>query len=292
MLKWSIFVLLCLIWGSAFILMKSSSEGLSGVQIGALRLVSAGIVCLPWLAGHLRSFPRNKLGLLLLAGLCGNLLPAFLFALAITRIDSSLAGILNSLTPLLVICIGVWFFRDKIAKTKVLGVLIGFGGLCMLTLAQDTVQLGNMGYESLVLLATILYGFNVNLVAHYLQGYRPAVITTISLAMMIIPGVVALYFTDFFQLDFKDQVVQWAILNTAVLGIVGSAIATGLFYILLQKGGGLFASLVTYGIPFVALFWGFLDGEKITLITIISLFIILAGVFLANRGKPANEKRQ
>lgn len=284
--------MLCLIWGSAFILMKSSSEGLSGVQIGALRLVSAGIVCLPWLAGHLRSFPRNKLGLLLLAGLCGNLLPAFLFALAITRIDSSLAGILNSLTPLLVICIGVWFFRDKIAKTKVLGVLIGFGGLCMLTLAQDTVQLGNMGYASLVLLATILYGFNVNLVAHNLQGYRPVVITTISLAMMIIPGVVALYFTDFFQLDFKDQVVQWAILNTAVLGIVGSAIATGLFYILLQKGGGLFASLVTYGIPFVALFWGFLDGEKITLITIISLFIILAGVFLANRGKPANEKRQ
>ena len=282
-LKWPIFILLCFIWGSAFILMKSSRDGLTGVQIGGLRIFSAGLVCLPFLISHRRHFPAKKMWLLFATGLCGNLLPAFLFALAVTRIDSSLAGILNSLTPLVVICLAVWFFRDRFAGRKVVGVLLGFAGLCLLTFTQDNLNLGNLGFASLVLLATIFYGLNVNLVAHFLKGYPSAAITTVSLSMMVIPAFTILAFTGFFSLDFQDNVIQWAVLNTVVLGIAGSAIGTALFYLLVQQAGGLFASLVTYGIPFIALFWGFLDGEKITPVTIVSLVIILAGVFLANK---------
>jgi drug/metabolite transporter (DMT)-like permease len=285
-IKWLLFLLLCFIWGSSFILMKASRDGLSGMQIGALRIFSAGIVCLPFVFHHFKKIPSRKTGLLFLTGTLGNFLPALLFALAITRIDSSLAGVLNSLTPLCVVCIGVWVYRDKISRQKIVGVLIGFAGLCLLSFGQSQVSdWGNLGYASLVLLATICYGFNVNLVSHQLSGLPPIAVATTSLILMIIPSGIVLAYTGFFSLPFGDSIVQWAVLNSVILGIVSSAIATALFYLLVQRASGLFASLVTYGIPFVALSWGFLDGEKITLLTVLSLGVILGGVYLAQRSR-------
>lgn len=285
-IKWLLFLLLCFVWGSSFILMKASRDGLTGLQIGALRIFSAGLVCLPFVFHHFRKIPSRKTGLLFLTGLLGNLLPALLFALAITRIDSSLAGVLNSLTPLCVVCIGVWVYRDSISGKKIIGILIGFAGLCLLSLGQSQIDhWGHLGYASLVLLATICYGFNVNLVSHQLSSLPPIAVATTSLTLMIVPSGLALAFTGFFSLSFQDTIIQWAVLNSVILGIVSSAIATALFYLLVQIAGGLFASLVTYGIPFVALSWGFLDGEKITWLTVISLGVILGGVYLAQRGR-------
>lgn len=285
LISWLLFILLCLIWGSSFILMKVSKEGLTAPQIAGLRIFSAGLVFLPFAISHFRQIPRSKLVLVILTGLFGNLLPAFLFAAAIIHIDSSLTGILNSLTPICVVILGILIFRDKIGSRKIMGVLVGFAGLCILTFTQKDVSLQNLGYASLVILATISYGLNVNLVSHYLQGVKPVQVASVSLAIMAIPSGLVLWQQDFFTLDFNDTVVQWSVINSAILGIVGSAIATALFYILVQKAGGLFASLVTYGIPFVALAWGFMDGEAITIIEIVCLLIILVGVFLANYGK-------
>lgn len=282
-IKWPFFVLLCFIWGSSFILMKVSRDGLSASQIAALRIFSAALVCLPFALYHMRHFPAKKIPVLILTGLCGNLLPAFLFATAIFRIDSSLAGILNSLTPICVAVIGILLYRDKVRPARLAGILVGFAGLCLLTLSQNSLQLYNIGYAALILLATVCYGFNVNQVSHYLKGYKPVHIATVSISLMAIPAGLTLWADGFFQLNFGDGQIQWAVLNASLLGIVGSAVATALFYILVQQAGGLFASLVTYGIPFVALFWGILDGESITWITILCLLIILTGVFLANR---------
>lgn len=283
LISWILFVLLCFIWGSSFILMKVSAKGLTPPQIAGVRIFSAGLVLLPFGLMHIRQFPRKKLGLAALAGLFGNLLPAFLFTAAIVYIDSSLEGILNSLTPICVIILGILFFRDKIQSQKIVGVLVGFAGLCLLTLSQKDVSLDNLGYASLVVLATLFYGLNVNLVSHYMKGIKPVHIASVSLTFMLIPSGLVLAYYGFFQLDFSDPVIQWSVLNSTVLGVVGSAIATALFYILVQKAGGLFASLVTYGIPFVALIWGFLDGEEVTWVELVCLLIILLGVFLANR---------
>jgi drug/metabolite transporter (DMT)-like permease len=281
--NWSIFVLLCFIWGSSFILMKVSIEGLTGAQIAGLRIFSAGIVCIPFAFFHIRNIPRKKVSLLAVTGFFGNLLPAFCFAIALLKIDSSLAGVLNSLTPLCVIFIGVVLFRDKIKTRKIVGVVIGFAGLCLLTITQKNISTANLGYASLVLLATISYGINVNHVSHFLKEVKPIYIATVSLAFMSIPSGIVLWQQGFFQLDFSDSTVQWAVFNTILLGIVASAFATVLFYMLVQKASGLFASLVTYGVPFVALFWGFMDGETITITGLLCLGIILLGVFLANR---------
>jgi drug/metabolite transporter (DMT)-like permease len=285
---WSLFVILCIIWGSSFKLMKDSTAGLSAAQIAAVRIFSAGIVFVPFAIFHFSKIPRNKLGTVIMSAVFGNLLPAFLFAIAMTKIDGSLGGILNSLTPICVVITGIVFFKDRIGQQKIIGVLTGFMGLVLLTImpaimGERAISFSNFSYTLLILLATILYGINVNMVGHYLKGVDPIHTATVSLAFMTIPTAIVLWQQGFFQLDFTDTTLQRSIWASVGLGIAGSAIATALFYVLVQRASGLFASLVTYGIPFVALFWGFMDGEKITWVEIVCLAIILLGVYLANR---------
>ena len=212
-------------------------------------------------------------------------MPAYLFAGAIAKnIDSGLAGILNSLTPICVVVIGILFFRSKIENRKILGVIIGFAGLALLTLAAEKgISFENIEYTLWILLATILYGFNINIVANYLKDINPVQIAVVSLAFMIIPTGIVLWVGDFLQLPFEDDATLLAVINSVMLGVAGSAIATALFYVLVKKAGALFASLVTYGIPFVAVTWGFIFGENITPLQIGCLGIILSGVYLANR---------
>ncbi len=288
LVNWGIFVILCIIWGSSFKLMKDSTTGLTPAQIAGLRIFSAGLVFVPFAFFHFPKIPRKKRVYVILSAVFGNLLPAFLFAIAMAHIDGSLGGILNSLTPICVVVIGTIFFRDRISSRKIAGVLTGFAGLVLLTLLPifmgvKNLDLSNLNYTLLILLATFLYGINVNMVSHYLQGLNPIHIATVSLAFMTIPTGILLWQQGFFNLDFNKPVVQEAVIASIALGIVGSAIATALFYILVKRAGGLFASLVTYGIPFIALLWGVFDREPITVLQLVCLGIILIGVYLANR---------
>ncbi|MEO6610914.1 MAG: DMT family transporter [Chitinophagaceae bacterium] len=287
-ISWTIFIILCIIWGTSFKLMKDSSIGLSGMQIAALRIFSAGLVFVPFAFFYFAKIPRQKLGIVILSAVFGNLLPAFFFAIAMTKIDGSLGGILNSLTPICVVLIGIIFFKDKIKAQKIAGVLIGFLGLVLLALlpaimGEKTISFNNVGYMLMIFAATLLYGINVNMVGHYLKGINPIHAATVSLAFMTIPAGLILWQQGFLQLNFNDINVQHSIRDIAGLGIAGSAIATALFYTLVQRAGILFASLVTYGIPFIALLWGLYDHERITWIQPACLAIILLGVYLANR---------
>jgi drug/metabolite transporter (DMT)-like permease len=284
LVSWGIFILLCIIWGSSFILMKASKEELTWGQIASLRIFSAGIVMLPFAFFVFSKIPVKKMPLVIVSAICGNLLPAYLFAGAIAKnIDSSLAGILNSLTPICVVVTGIVFFRSKIEGRKILGVVIGFAGLTLLTLAgKKGISFENVEYTLWILLATVLYGFNINIVGNYLKDVNPIHLAIVSISFMIIPTAIVLWQQNFLQLSFDDDDIMLAVVYSVMLGIVGSAIATALFYVLVKKAGGLFASLVTYGIPFVALAWGFVYGENITILQIACLGIILFGVYLAN----------
>ena len=282
--NWCIFILLCIIWGSSFILMKWSREGLSAAQIASVRIFSAAIVLLPFGIFHIAKIPGKKILLVILSALLGNLIPAYIFASAIAKnIDSSLAGILNSLTPICVVIVGIIFFKAKIRFSKIAGVLIGFTGLCLLTLSKTGISFENLGNALWIVLATVLYGFNVNIVTHYLKEVKPFHLTSVSLSFMIIPTAFVLWQQDFLNLAFDESIVRWSVIISIFLGIAGTAIATALFYLLVKRAGGLFASLVTYGIPFVAIAWGFFYGENITVIQVACLGIILSGVWLANK---------
>ncbi|MBM3413392.1 MAG: DMT family transporter [Bacteroidetes bacterium] len=287
LISWLLFISLCLIWGSSFKLMKDSTATLTGSQIASLRIFMAALICLPFLFLQLKKIEANRLPLVALSAVIGNLLPAFLFAIALTRIDGSLGGILNALTPICVVLIGLLFYGDRIAAQKMIGLFIGFIGLVLLTLmpvltGQRVISFDNMSYLLLPVVGTLLYGVNVNMVSHRLKDINPINLAMVSLGFMIIPASLLLWQLDFFSLDFTNPAIQEAIIATSALGVLGSTVATILFYSLVQLSGGLFASLVTYGIPFVALFWGFLDNEAITILKIGCLLLILIGVYLAN----------
>jgi drug/metabolite transporter (DMT)-like permease len=278
-------VVLSVVWGSSFILMKTSAEHLNGLQIGAIRIFAAGVSFFPLAVFHISKIPIKKLGVVILTGLLGNFLPALLFATAIKENgESSLASILNSLTPLFVIIIGVLFFKSKVQSRKLAGVLVGFAGLVILSLLRGPVSANDNGLL-LILIATVFYGITVNLVSYYLKGIEGFTIASVSLSVMAVPACIIMWQQNVFSIARFDEEARWSIAIACLLGIVGSALATALYYILIQKAGGLFASLVTYAIPIVAIIWGVLANEEITAIEIACLGMILAGVYLASRSR-------
>lgn len=217
----------------------------------------------------------------MLTGVIGNLIPAFLFAIAIEkRIESSLAGILNSLTPLFVVVIGIVFFKLKIPPKKLVGVLIGFVGLFLLSVTRGPITVSDVGFTFLILLATICYGLNVNLVGTYLKGINAFHMATVSIAFLTIPAGMVFFWQP---INFSSEAVYYSVAAAVLLGVLGSAAATALFYMLIKRAGGLFASLVTYAIPVVAIFWGLINKEQVGLVQVGCLGIILGGVYLANK---------
>lgn len=264
--------------------MKEGLKAFTPYQVASLRMLSAGVILLPFAYKALKQIPNHKMGLIVLSGVLGNFIPAYLFCIAETQIDSSLAGILNSLTPLFTIIVGVLFFKVTTSWVKITGMVIGFIGLSFLLASGRDVSLHNLSFAALVLLATLFYGINVNIVGRYMQNMGSLNIASIAFAFLIIPSLAVLYFTGYFSNNFSDPIVIKSLLASSLLGIVGTSIATILFYFLVKRAGILFGSLVTYGIPIVAVAWGLLDGELLNGLQVVCLAIILLGVYIVNRG--------
>jgi drug/metabolite transporter (DMT)-like permease len=282
--NWGLFILLSLVWGSSFILMKEGLKALSAYEVAAIRMLSAGIVLLPFALKAFQTIERKSLGIIVLTGVLGSFIPAVLFCVAETKIDSSLAGMLNALTPLCVIVIGFTVFHATTKWQKLLGVVIGFLGTIFLFLSQKSASENtHLFYALLVLLATICYGLNVNILSRYLKHIPSLQIASVAFVALIIPSLVLLFATGFFNHSFERYSVIRAVTASTVLGIFGTAIASILFYMLMKRAGALFSSMVTYGIPFVAVFWGILAGETVTLLQVVGLLIILSGVYIANK---------
>jgi drug/metabolite transporter (DMT)-like permease len=283
LLKWLLFFALTVIWGSAFILMKEGMRALDAYQVASIRMVSAGIVLLPVGIKNFRVIPNNKIGWIFLSGMLGNFIPAFLFCIAETRITSSLAGFLNAITPILIVVTGILIFRNKFPAHKIFGVLIGFTGMAILFFMGSGSNMQDFKYSMFVILATLSYALNVNMVARYLKDVASLNIAAVAFTMLLIPSLVVLFVTGYFSFPLNEPEVVKATAASSLLGISSTAIASVLFYMLLKKAGPLFSSLVTYAIPFVALFWGVLAGEVISLWEVVGLGVILAGVYLSNK---------
>jgi drug/metabolite transporter (DMT)-like permease len=281
-----IFAALCFIWGSSFILMKAGMTSLSAYQVATIRILAAGIVLLPAALKHMRTIPAKKLGYVLLSGLIGSFFPAYLFCLAETKIDSSLAGFLNSLTPVFTIIIGIAFYGQVFQKHKLAGVVIAMAGMLVLLFAKGNVNLQYLSYTAFILVATILYGLNINVVSRHLHEIGTMPVVSVGFALLLIPCLIILWLTGYFQLPLLQKYMLYSTGASAILGIFGTAVATILYYILIKRMGGLVASMVTYGIPFVALLWGVIAGETINGWQVLGLSVILAGVYVTRRQKP------
>jgi drug/metabolite transporter (DMT)-like permease len=282
--NWILFILLSIIWGSSFILMKKGLLGLSAFQVASVRIVAAGVFLLPIAIRSFKTIPSKKMGIVFLSGTFGSLLPAYLFCVAEQKIESSLAGSLNSLTPIFAIITGYAFFKNKPSFNKLIGILIAALGCWLLYFSRAKSSEGtNLSYVLWIMLATLFYGFNVNMVQRYLKEIPSLHIVSVAMLLNAIPAFFVLMFSGFFQLALTSSVVVNATLFSMILGIVGTSVANILFYVLIKKAGAVFSSMVTYGIPFVAIFWGVIYHEKTGWMQVLSLSVILAGVYIANR---------
>lgn len=265
-------------------MMKEGLLHLTAFQVASLRIVFSGIVLLPSAARHFSSIPKDKLALIFLSGVLGSLLPAYLFCVAELGIDSALAGTLNSLTPIFVIITGALFFNSKTAGNKILGIFTAFTGSLLLLFSKGHMpESQNMLYVSFVVMATVCYGINVNMVYRHLHNIGSLQIASVALSLNAIPALIVLYFTGYFNLPLTDTAILYSTGHAALLGIFASAIASIIFYVLVKRAGAVFASMVTYGIPVIANFWGLVYGEEVGVIQFACLLLILAGVYLANR---------
>jgi drug/metabolite transporter (DMT)-like permease len=284
--NWFLFIVLSLTWGSSFILMKVGLENLTDFQVASLRIVSAGLVLLPITVRHIRKIPFNKMGYVFLSGILGSLLPAYLFCFAETKIDSAIAGTLNALTPIFAILAGTIMFNLQLPRKKVKGILIAFAGCVLLMLSKGIKSEANIGYSLIVILATVFYGINANLIKRHLHDIGSLKTVAIGLSLCAIPAFLILFYTGYFKM-FTNEITFRSTAASVILGIIGSAVANIFYYMLIKRAGVLFSSMVTYGIPVVAIFWGLIAGEEIGWKQTLSLIVILSGVYYANSTRNA-----
>lgn len=284
-MKWILYLLLCLIWGSSFIIMKEGLEAINAYHLALIRILSAGLIMLPLAIPAYRAVSRKRIMPIILSGFIGTFIPSFCFTIAQTKVDSSLAGIMNSLTPIFTIAIGALFFQLKISWIKWMGLILGFTGMVILVTGNTgKISTDHIGYSLFIILATICYGLNVNVVTRFVRDVAPMHVAAIAFTSLIIPSLIILLMTGFFSAPALLN-GSWnnGIIAASILGIVNTGLASVIFYLLVKKAGPVFSSTVTYGIPFIAMGWGLLDKEPVTLFQVAALLIILLGVWLANK---------
>ena len=280
-LKWVYLTVLALVWGSSFILIKKGLVGLTPLQLGSLRILFAALFLVLIGFKSISKIPSFKWKYIALTSLFGTFIPAYLFAIAQTEIDSSVSSILNSLTPLNTLILGAVFFGLHFKRTQIIGIVIGLAGSALLILngAMHHPE-QNYWYAILVLIASICYALNVNLIKKYLHDLSPLSITTGNFIVLSVPALAVLFASGFFDVVQQGQ-VQQSVLYIIVLGVVGTGIANILFFKLIQMSSPVFATSVTYLIPVVAFCWGLLDQEMLTPVQFLGAFIVLIGVYLS-----------
>ena len=282
-LKWIYLLILSFDWGSSYILIKKALIGLSPLQVGSLRTIISTVLLLAIGYSSLKTIPRDKWKWILITGLV-SFIPPFLFAYAQTEIDSALAAILNSLTPLATLLIGVGFYRFKIDSKQISGVIIGLIGSVLLMYQGSVINPDqNLLYVFFIIFASVLYAVQVNLLKVHLQDVSAVAITVGNFIFIFPLAVVIFLMSDYKQININDKDVKVALFCLLILSIVGTVFAKILFNKFVQIASPVFASSVTYTLPIVALFWGLLDGEVFTLNQFFATVIILTGVYLANK---------
>ena len=279
-------LIISMIWGSSFILMKKGLRSYSSVHVAALRLFFAWLILMPVILLRFRRIQRHHLVWLALSGIIGNFFPVNLFTLAQTHIDSSLAGILNSLTPLFTLIAGLLLFRTHVLMVNILGLLLGLAGAAGLIYHPNVALMHQANlYGLYIVLATVLYGINVNILKHKLADLDGVTIVA-GIFFFIGPlALITLFATGFPDIIRQEGVVWHDLGYIATLSLFSSVIAIILFNILLKYISAIFASSVTYIIPVFAILWGVSDGESISMNQGLWIFVIFIGVYLVNKQK-------
>lgn len=285
LISWSILLSLMLVWGSSFILIKKSLIYFDAIEVGVLRITITFLFLLPFALIKLSKIDKKHRKYLIISGIIGSLIPSFLFAIAQTGISSSMAGILNSLTPLFTLFLGLLFFKLRAKWYNIIGVFIGLVGAVGLIYISSGSQgfIFNIKFASLVVIASICYGFNVNFLKLYLKQLDSLTITAFTFFYIGIPSFIyVIAFSDIPNKLLNEQSTLSGLGYISILSIVGTGLALIIFNKLIKISSPVFASSVTYIIPVVAIVWGIIDGEIFKLSYLIWFTLIILGVLLVN----------
>jgi drug/metabolite transporter (DMT)-like permease len=266
--------------------MKKALLGVTPIQLGALRMIFSALFLLMVGFKSLKKIKKKHWLYIVYTAIAGTFIPGFLFAFAIENIDSAIVSILNSFTPFNTLIIGALLFGFTFKKSQLLGIFIGLGGTLILILKGAAVNPNqNYWFALLIIIASMGYALNANMIKKNLSDLDALAIVTGNFVLLLIPAIVVLAFTDFFS-EFKmDEVGTSSLGYIIILSVVGTGIAKTIYNKLVQISTPIFSSSVTYLIPIVAIFWGFLDGESLQLVQVIGGLIILSGVYLVNKSK-------
>lgn len=220
--------------------------------------------------------------MLFLVGLIGSLLPAFLFPAAQTKISSGAAGILSSLTPLLTFLVGIIAFQQKSALAKILGVLLGLAGASYLMHLENTVGLQGFQYGFLIVLACLGYAISTNLIKKDLSDIPSLAISAISFALVGWVAILILFtFTNFTHVLLNNENGMSSLGYIATLAVSSTALASVVYFKLIKETSALFAASVSYLTPVVAVSWGLIDGEILSVYHFAGMALILFGIYLS-----------
>lgn len=284
--KWLYLLLLSLIWGSSYILIKKGLVGLTPLQVGSLRILfTLSILAIAGLK-HLKQIPRPQWRWIVVSGFLGTFFPNYLFAFAETKIDSAIAAVLNGLTPLFTLLFGFFLFGIALKRKKLMGVFVGLIGTFILVVKQ----IQNTGFENslyllLVVISAICYAANVNIIKYRLQGISSLGIALGNFIAIAPPALFIAFNSGVFDLDIQSEEVSYSIGYIIILALFGTALAKVVFNELVSISSPVFSSSITYLLPIVAIFWGVLDGEKLDWLQLVASIVILGGVYLVTDRK-------
>lgn len=280
----ALLIALAFIWGSSYILMKRGLDSFSAVQVSMLRILFAFVALLPFLPKAIKTFNKTDLKYALVVAIVGSGIPSYLYPLAITHVDSSITGIINTLTPLFTMLFAWAFFKFKPTWAKVLGLIVALVGAGMLVVKSGNDKPISLDFYALMaVLATVCYGLSSNVLKSKLNHVQAAPLTALTFALIGPLALVLLLSTNFLEVCQSHPQAMMSLLYIGILGVVGTALALVLFNYLIKRTDALYASSVTFLMPVVAMFWGFIDQEQIGLTHLIGFVLVLIGVYLTNR---------
>ena len=287
--KWFYLAILSLIWGSSFILIKKGLVGLSSFQVASLRIIFAAIVIFIYSYNSLLKIPKKSWKWILITAYTGTFFPVYLISYGQTEIESGLASIITTITPINTLIVGIIFFGLLYTKKQLLGLFIGLIGAILLVYEASEADINlNIYYSFFIYMTTVGYAASVNLIKNYLTDISPEAVTAGIFISISPPALIVLFLSDFSSLNFADTEVLNSIIFVFILGVFSSAIAQTLFNKFVKIASPLFAAAVTYTMPIIAIFWAILDGETLTIMQFFATTIILTGVYLVNKKKQSS----
>ena len=276
--EWSMLSATSLIWGSSFLWITIALRSLEPTAVGFLRVL-LGAAVLALIPRARTPIARRDWPRVAIIAVAGNAGPALLFAHAQQTVDSSVAGMVNSATPLVTMAVTIVITRTAPGRAQVAGLLIGFAGIVAMTLPNLYGADASPAGVAFLLLAIVGYGVSGNVVVPLQQRYGalPVIMRALALGAVVSAPLGAF--------GLSRSSLEWgSVAAILVLGILGTGVARALAAALAGRAGAVRGAIITYFVPLFAISLGVMVlGETVTSMELAGVALILVGGYFTTR---------